>query len=479
MRDIYLDAPRVAGDRVEIAWRVVPETALHQRTSFSLRVPDAGRLPERVLWLLALLPLHPLWALLRPCRVHLPVRLAPGEREFWLRLLDATVMTLEGNSGGHDVARCIEIVDRGAPIAEVSPLPERGLCAAAFSGGKDSLLQAGLLSELLPKVLLVTTSSPMPPLHDHVTARRRYVMREIVARRSNIELLEVESDLRASWRNDFPPTVGYQVAVNELVDTFLYLAVLLAAAWSRGATHLFLASEAEVQENVEVRGMTVQHPHAMYSVATQSAVSALLARLGMRYGSLQSPLHSEQVQQLLWRRYPDLADLQYSCWRVGPDEATCSSCSQCLRITFAALAIGESPQRMGIHLRKLIASMHRWKPRQGEAVLPGERVALELHAATVRSIVATPLRAVAAAGPLALLRFARMRSRLRDVPTSPAPGYRPGYLEHVDPLLRERVAAIYASAFDTTENAEEMRHRAIALARWIAEPLEEAVEGAA
>ncbi|HEV7919446.1 MAG TPA: hypothetical protein VGR02_01510 [Thermoanaerobaculia bacterium] len=481
MREIHLETPRVQGDRVEFAWRVEPETALHQRTSFFLRVPGCDRLPERLLWLLAMLPLHSLWALLRPCRVHLPVRLPGGEKEFWLRLLDATVMTLEGNRGGDDVARSIELVEHGAPVAEVAPLAERGLCAAAFSGGKDSLLQAGLLSELLPELLLVTTSSPMPPLHDHVTARRRHVMREIVARRANIQLIEVESDLRSSWRNDFPPTVGYQVAVNELVDTFLYLAALLAAGWSRGATHLFLASEAEVQENVELRGRTVQHPHAMYSVATQTAVGALLARLGMRYGSLQSPLHSEQVQQLLWQRYPDLSDLQYSCWRVGPDEATCSSCSQCLRIAFAALSIGESPQRMGIHLGKLIRTMHRWEPRQGEAVLPGERVALELHAATVRSIVATPLRSVASAGLLALLRFARMRRRLARVATPPRPGYRPRYLEHVDPLVRERIASIYAASFpaDSSESHEAMRRRGAALAQWIAEPLEEAVEGVA
>jgi hypothetical protein len=490
MREIRLAAPRIAGDRIEFAWSVDPETLLHVRTSFFLRFPpsvDPSSVPERLLWVLAMLSLHPLWALLRPCRVHLPVRLGDGEAEFWLRLLDATVMTLEGNRGGDHVARSIQIVEKGQPLAAVAPLPELGRCAAAFSGGKDSLLQTALLSELVPELLLVTTSSPMPPLHDHVTERRRQVLRDIVARRANVTLIEVESDLRSSWRNDFPPSVGYRVAVNELVDTFLYLSALLAAGWTRGVTHLFLASEAEVQENVELGGQIVQHPHAMYSVATQAAVSALLSRFGIRYSSLLSPLRSEQVQRLLWTRYSDLSDLQYSCWRVGPHEATCSSCSQCLRVAFAVLAIGESPQRMGIDLVKLIGTMQRWEARGSDApaLLPCDRVAVELHAQTVRSIMTTPVSRFAKAlassgrlltprGLLAIDRFRRLRRRLRRIATPPAPGYRPSYLEHVDPLVRERIAAIYADSLfpESGDRYEAMRQRGAGLAQWIAEPLE-------
>ena len=489
MREIWLEVPRVAGDRLELAWRVEPATALYHRTHAFLRFPpaiDPAVIPDRIWWTIALLCLHAQWPLLRPCRVHLPVRLGAGEKEFWLRLLDAEVVTLEAHRGGSNSERTIEIVEHGAPLAEVQPLPERGRVAAAFSGGKDSLLQAGLLSELASDVFLVTTTSPMPPLHDHVTARRRYVLHEIAARRPRVDLIEIESDLRASWKNDFPPAAGYQVAVNELTDTFLYLSALLVAAWARGATHLFLASEGEVQENVELDGNIVQHPHAMYSVATQSAVSALLSRHGMHSGSLISPLRSHQIQQLLWKRYPDLADLQYSCWRVSEDEATCSGCSQCLRIAFTALAAGESPERMGIDLVKLMAAMGRWEPKpERPPLLPGERVAVELHAQTVRSIAATSVRAFANAlaaggrllrprGLLAVERFRRLRRRIRHKALGPQPGYRPSYLVHVDPCLRDGVASIYAATFSPDPSAlhETMRQRGETLARWIAEPLE-------
>ena len=493
MREIWIDAPLVVQDRIEFSLRVEPQTALYHRTTFFLRFPcpiEPALFPDRLLWLMALLCLHSHWALLRPCRVHLPVRLGEGEKELWLRLLDATVVTLEGNRRGNDVVRNIEIVDNSSPLDDVLPLPERGLCAAAFSGGKDSLLQAGLLAELLPELLLVTTRSPMPPLHDHVTERRQHVMRQIVARRPRISLIEVESDLRASWRNDFPPSAGYQVSVNELTDTFLYLSALLGASWARGVTHLFLASEAEVQENVDLDGTTVQHPHAMYSVVTQTVLSVLLSRFGIRCGSLISPLRSQQVQQLLWQRYPDLSDLQYSCWRVAQNEAACSSCSQCLRIAFGALAIGELPERMGIDLMKLMSTMQRWTARiLGDSpLLPGDRVAVELHAQTVRAIAATPIRRFASAlgprqhtmgGLLSIVRFSKLRRRMRGTVIGQQPGYRPAYLAHVDPLVRDGVASIYAASFPPEDSKlhEPMRQRGEMLARWITEPLEREFAG--
>src|SRR5260370_21692600 len=101
----------------------------------------------------------------------------------------------------------------------------------------------------------------------------------------------------------------------------------------------------------------------MYSRASQRAVEALLAPLGLRYGSLISAVHSEQVQQLLWTRYGDLGDLQYSCWRVGADQAACSRCSQCLRVALAVLALGESPGRLGIDLVPLLLAQADWQPR--------------------------------------------------------------------------------------------------------------------
>ncbi|HVR08640.1 MAG TPA: hypothetical protein VMW75_11385, partial [Thermoanaerobaculia bacterium] len=396
-----------------------------------------------------------------------------------------------------------EIEARGPRLPPLASLPRPARSAAgrrsaaAFSGGKDSLLQAALLCELAERPLLVTTTSPMPPLHDHLTARRRQVLAAMPARR-DVTLLEVESDLRESWRNDFPPTAGYPVSVNEITDTWLYFAALLVCALALGATDLFLASEAEVQDSVEIDGRIVQHPHCMYSRASQRAIESLLAPLGLRYGSLIGALHSEQVQQLLWTRYGDLCDLQYSCWRVAADQAACSRCSQCLRVALSVLALGESPERMGIDLVPLLLAQAGWQPRPatGDA-LPAAAVAARLHAQVMRAIAATPtsrvLAALARGGPARLLgpagwralaAYSRLRWRIAPAAgwgCQPAPGYRAAFLGGLDPRIALGAAAIFAQHFPGAGPADQagILERGDRLARFIAAPLAPAAPAAA
>ncbi|HVT58435.1 MAG TPA: hypothetical protein VHR45_08540 [Thermoanaerobaculia bacterium] len=498
MNVITLAPPALDAERrtATFRWRVEPETDLYHRTSFTLRFPaevELARLPQPLWWTVALLCLHSHWNLLRPCRVELPVELPPGEAEFWCRLLETEAATLEAYRSGRSAASpwpplaAFELHARGPRLPSPQRLAAGRRCAAAFSGGKDSLLQAALLCDFTAAPLLVTTTSPMPPLHDHQTARRRQVLAAMAARR-DVTLVEVESDLRTSWKNDFPPLVGYPVAVNEITDTFLYFAALLVCAVALGATRLFLAAEAEVQENVELDGRIVQHPHFMYSRATQQSIESLLAPLGLRYGSLISALHSEQVQLLLWTRYTDLCDLQYSCWRVGANEAACSRCSQCLRVALSLLALGERPERMGIDLVTLFPALADWRPREiANGALPAAIVAARLHAQVVRALAATApsrvLAALAAGGPARLLQpsgwrafaaYVRLRRRVAAVATAPpAPGYRADFLRGLDPSIAEPVGAVFAEHFELAASGADaaVLERGERLASFVAAPL--------
>jgi hypothetical protein len=520
MRRITFEPLEVRRDGMTCRFRVEPASDLYRGpTCFTLRLPagyDGRQLAPGLWWSVVLLCLHSHWTLLGPCTVCLPVRLPPGHGELWRRLLASERTTLAayrqggagaaagdgdaGGVGGVGEDGWLEWREEGPALAEPARLVEAGRCAAAFSGGKDSLVQAGLLCELGVPLVLVPTTSPMPPLHDHETARRRHVLAEI-ARRRDVEVAEVASDLRSLWRNDFPPSVGYPVAVNEITDTFLYTAALLVVGVLGGATHLFLASEAEVQESIALAdGGVVQHTHFMYSAATQRAIAALLAPLGVRYGSLISALYSAQVQTLLWTRYGDLRDLQYSCWRVpATGGATCSACSQCLRLALTALALGDNPQRMGIDLAKLLVAMRDWSPAAplhataGGALLPSALIARRLRRQSLRSLAATPTARVAGAlamgGPLrlvdpaswrALAAYARLRRRLvLGAPGGAAdllaevPRYRAGFLRQLDPLLRSRIAAIFDTHFAAEPPAEHaaVQARGDALAAWITAPL--------
>ncbi len=486
---ITLYPPEPTSDGVVVRWRVDPPTALYRRSQFTLRFPpgvDVSRIPMSLWWTAALVCLHSHWPLLRPCEVHLPIRLRPGEVEFWSRLLDAEVAMLEAHRGTSDCERTVRILDGGRAAEPVPSLSDNGRCATAFSGGKDSLLQTGILAELTPHPVLVTVTSPMLPWRDHLTARRRYVLAE-VARRRPVTHIEVETDYRSCWENEFSRSQGYPLAVSELTDTFLYFGVLLATGFASGAPHLFLASEAEVQENVERNGRVIQHPHLMYSTVTQRALQALLRPVGIRYSSLTSALHSAQVQTALWQRYRDLCDLQYSCWEVRDGEAPCSRCSQCLRIAFRILAMGEAPSRIGLDLVPLLNAQKGWVPRPLAAdPLPKDRVSGDLHAQVVRDIQATPIHRVArtlvAGGPARFLtpragaafaRYLALRHRMLGYAVGPAPGYRRGFLRLVDPLVRERAASIFAEYFpqEDVEAYAGVLRRGDSLARWITEPI--------
>jgi hypothetical protein len=484
---------QVASGAVTFRWTVTPASSLYRRCEFALRFPpavDLSCVPDALWPRIALLCLHPHWMVLRPCRVELPFGLDAAEIEFWRRLMDAGVNTLEAYRGSREFGRAVELCCHGPALAPFPRFPESQRCATAFSGGKDSLLQTGLLAELTERPLLVTTTSPMPPYVDHITARRRAVLKAVPQRR-DVELLEVESDFRTCVDNNFALNAhGYRTGMNELTDTLLYSSSLLAAAVARGATHLFVAAEAEVHENAVHEGRTIQHSHFMYSTVTQGAVSALLAPLGVRLGSLTAPLYSSQVQALLWTRYRDLRDLQYSCWNVPEGAAACSRCRQCLRVALGALALHDRPGLLGIDLAELFREQRDWTPPSldvNAAALPNDiararistQIALGLRATPVRRVWANLLRDdpgifLRGKGWRALAGYRQLRRRARALPLSWTPGFRRRAVALLDPLLRERVGSIYAEHFPAESEAAyaAILERSQALSEWIAAPLQ-------
>jgi hypothetical protein len=485
---VTLHPPEIGARRVRFQWTVEPPARLYRTSAFELRFPDAldaTRLPDALWWRLAFVCLHVHWMLLSPCRVRIPVRLAPAEAEAWLRLMSAEKTSLEGHRPVPDWPLAVELDDAGPPLAPLPRVPEGGRCATSFSGGKDSLLQAGLLAELSPRPLLVAARSPMRGVDDHVARRRRFVLREIVRRR-DFELLEIESDFRSVSRNRVSREQGLPAGVNELVDTFLYLACLIAAGFARDVPHLFMASEAEVQESIEREGHVVQHPHGVYSTATLRALSSLLEPAGVRLSTLTAPLHSFQVQRLLWQRYPDLAELQFSCWRVRRRQAWCHGCGQCLRSAYGALASGGSPARAGLDLATLLARLSDWQPPPAPAPpgLPDAEVRFRLNAHAARMIADTPLadvrrelarrpwRRLSPSGWRALQRAGALRARMQALDPPPLPGFRPGFLRQLDPLLRGRIESIYAEHFPSEPEAawSAALERSDRLAAWLSEP---------
>ena len=85
----------------------------------------------------------------------------------------------------------------------------------------------------------------------------------------------MDSDLRGSVANDFATRWG--VAVSEISDTLLFMAVAVAVAAARDASLITIASENEVQENLRERARRPA-AHFMYSAPSPSPLSMLARR---------------------------------------------------------------------------------------------------------------------------------------------------------------------------------------------------------
>lgn len=491
MTTIRLETPRIEGQTVSFDWTVDPHTSLYHETGFTLTLPesiDPRSVPPAVWARVMLICLHTHWVLLRPARVVLPFRLPDGEREFWQRMTDAASWSLEtrrkveGEPFSRRALRQLEIVETGAPLEPFEPVDDNGIVTACFSGGRDSLTQLSILQELGETPLLVTTTSDRDGSDEMQTARRRHVIDEIQARRG-LEMVEVESTLRGCVDNTHPTAQQFGAGVNELTDTYLYFAVAWAVAVARGARAVFLASEAEVQETQRRDGLITQHKHFMYSAVTQQSLRALIAPTGITHGGLTYPLHQFQIQRLLGARYDDIRDLQYSCWLQAPGEASCSRCGECFTIAVSMMTDGIQPSEIGIDVNLLLDSQRGWEPKsqkvpESDRHLVSSRSYPDSHALRFFSEASDDLIAgFTLDGKLSPDGASGLAAIRRTVAAAEhpgaEPGFRAGYLEFIDPKLREGLAKLIAEQFDPEpeQNYHSLLENTRLLTEWITAPL--------
>jgi hypothetical protein len=485
------------GEReVVFSWEVTPATELYRRTEFTLSFPDEIELagvPDAVWWRVMMICLHCHWAMLRPCLVELPVRIGADERELWMRMSENVTAQLEAyGSAPRPGGRPVVIAESGPAVAPAPGSPVRGAGPAgpgravvAFSGGKDSLVLAALAAELTDRPLLVTITSPVPWARDHVGGARDRALsgiRQLLA----VDSLEVRSDFRTAWDLGFPARDGCSLGTHELSDLPLYYGAMAAVASAVGGGRCLLASEADIQYNAAGPGGTIQHREFLSSAPVQHALDALLARFGVRQGSLTFPLHMPQVLELLLRRYRSLFELQFSCWQAPPGEQACSACAKCFQIALIALAQGVSPLSAGIDPVAVLCAFAGWRPDS-----PSAHVVAALHAdRSSRDHVVLALRDTPTARIAAILDrdertgrnqrrgealavYARMRAQALVLSPAPAAGYVRPFLEFVQREIREPLRAVLAEHLDASDDPvlAAMAARSSALASWIAAPL--------
>lgn len=492
MTTVRLKEPEVRGNSVHFEWSVEPETTLYKQTQCQLDFPDsvdASSVPGAIWLRVMMVCLGTQWALLRPCKVVVPRQLPAGEYEFWMRFLDAAVWTLESNRVGAKLddfpqrtTRTVEVVGSGAPIEPMPKARDAGIVATAFSGGRDSLTQLGLLQELGEKPLLVTVTSTRDGSEEFKTARRRAVI-EAIPERRGVELVEVHTDLRGCWNIGDERAARYGIGVSEVADTMLYFAVAWATAFARGCSDVFLASESEVQETIVQDGMILQHKHFMYSAITQTALRALSAPTGIGHSGLTYPLRQFQVQRLLGTRYPDIRDLQYSCWSQRPGEDVCSRCRECFGIAVNLMSDDIAPSEIGMDLDRLIPAQRAWQaggdprfPRDAVGALASfqndNHVVRYFHAHTSDHLA--QFYSDGSPDPDTIAAFEEIRANALLV-TDPVeePGYRTAFVELMPERVRAGMHSILGEHFEPEPIADhgDVFGRTRVLGDWIAAPL--------
>ncbi len=353
-----LEPVEIQQSRINIRWKINPASKLYRRTNCSLVFPEEVNLhllPAGLVERTVLMLLYPHWAILAPCKIKLPFKLQDGERLAWSRLAENQWNSLLFHSGRKE--KMDLSWDCSGEMLSRSSDPVNGEgSATAFSGGKDSLFQTGFLIEQGESPLLVTTLAPPPEVHP----RRLYVYDQI-QRRTGLDMIKVQTNYRSSYHNLYPREHGLTEAVNELTDVLLYAACLILAAAAKNINRLYVASELEVQTAARIDGTLVTHTHAMYSVTTLKTLQHIFQPYDISISSLTAPLRTMQIQQTLWKEWPELRDMQTSCWSMTPDEPMCNKCGQCLRTALCSLEAGFDPAEMGGDAAKNLAAVESWE----------------------------------------------------------------------------------------------------------------------
>ena len=207
-------------------------------------------------------------------------------------------------------------------------------------------------------------------------------------------------------------------------------------------------------------------------------------------GSLTNALAQFQVQRLLAEHYPELRDLQYSCWELTSDQTACSRCQECRGIALNLAAYGVAPAVAGIDLVELLLAHRDWRPGeryvnrpQFGAASPRRRAGRAIEMQALRCLAAiTPeqmaalfdgatdrRRASAGAGDLRDLARSGARARASNPSRATAPD-----ISNWSPKSCARACARSSSSTSCPSRrsgyADELANTRL-LTRWITAPL--------
>jgi len=375
VKTLRFTKPQVTGNRVAFRWQCDPPVPLLLRDNFSIEYPfsvEDADVPESMWWSVLLGCAFATWNFLEDYTIVCDGGVSCEEREAWSRLADYERWMFQKYSDGTGRHRPFAVEASELAHGAAAPRTEARGAASCLSGGKESLLQAGLLREMGSPMSLVNIISPIPSQRDHESRKRTRIMSQF-AGCSWAELVRVRSDVRSTFDNNYPREHGAGVSFNELADSVIYASLALPVAWYHRRESVLLGSEWEVSWLKRQHNLPCPDTYAMYSIPTFAGIDATWRNLyGIGYGSLLFPLTQFCIESLLCTRYKDLLPMQDSCWRTDGIHDYCSQCEKCLRVASMLLAHKVSPTDIAIDLNRLFSPessiMRVWPPAYDDIV---------------------------------------------------------------------------------------------------------------
>jgi creatinine amidohydrolase/Fe(II)-dependent formamide hydrolase-like protein len=322
--------------------------------------------------------------------------------------------------------------------------PERH--AVMSSGGKDSLLTHGLLSEISGEVhpIFVNESG-----RHWLTALNAY--RHFQTHVAHTARVWTNSDRVFAWflrqlpfiRQDFADVRSDEYPIRLwTVAVFLFGALPLLR--KRGVGRLLIGDEYDTSARSSFKGIT--HYDGLYDQSRY--FDNALSRYFMRKGwsivqfSVLRPLSEMLIEKVLAERYPELLRLQTSCHathKEGERVRPCGRCEKCRRIVGMLSAIGADPGQCGYSAEQIERCLEEVARKGVHQETPGARHLL--HGLAEKGLVEVPRGRRAQARPhpeILALRIDAERSPLNGIPMDLR---RPLYgilLEHAAGAVRRR-----------------------------------------
>jgi 7-cyano-7-deazaguanine synthase in queuosine biosynthesis len=314
------------------------------------------------------------------------------------------------------------------------------------SGGKESLLCYGLLTELGQDVhpIFVNESG-----RHWMTALNAY--REFRSSVPNTARVWTNSDRVFSWmlrrmpfvRPDFQTVRADEYPVRLwTVAVFLFGALPLAR--KRGIGRILVGDEHDT--SVRARHQGIPHYDGLYDQSRYFDRALSRYYMAKGWGMVQfSPLRQLSellVEKVLLERYPDLQRLQTSCHATHVDGdriRPCGRCEKCRRVVGMLKALGGDPTRCGYTPSQIDACLERVVSDGVHQEGAGQEHMLSLLGA--RGVVPAPTEGRRGFQPhpeVMQLRFVEQRSPIDDVPPDLREGLYRVLLQHSQGAVRRR-----------------------------------------